>query len=179
MKKKNKQTDKFISKEIKKQTYRNEDYQKVISFFIILAIVVLFVGALYFLNGKYVTKDAFQETTTTTEVTYNESLITVNKMFNMNEDSYMVMAFDTKDNTSSSLYSSLVNYYTGSNKVYKLDLSDGQNKQYYNKEGKENTNPTKASEVVITRPTLMIFKSGKVVSYITDRDEIVSIFKKK
>ena len=100
-------------------------------------------------------------------------------MFNMNEDSYMVMAFDTKDNTSSSLYSSLVNYYTGSNKVYKLDLSDGQNKQYYNKEGKENTNPTKASEVVITRPTLMIFKSGKVVSYITDRDEIVSIFKKK
>ena len=69
--KKNKQ--KFYSKEIKRNKQMNDDYKKFLAFIIVSVVVLGLLGVLYLLNGKYVTKDLFQDDskTTTTEVSYD------------------------------------------------------------------------------------------------------------
>lgn len=172
---KNKKNDnKFISKEIKKTSYMNEDYKKAISFIIVLIIILGLIALLFFLNGKYVTKDEFQNTTTTTTApSYDETVITVDKMFKMSDSEYMVMLYDKTVKESSVLYDGLVNSYSGEVNLYSVDLSKKMNSKYYDTKGKENTKPTKASEVMITKPTLIVIKKGKVTSYITNTDDIV------
>lgn len=180
MKKNKKTNEKFISKEIKQQTFANEDYQKVRTFIILLIIVIVFLGGLYFINGKYVSKDEFQnEKTTTVSASYDKSVITVDKMFRMTEPNFMVLLYDTKTETQDMLYGSLVNSYTGENDLYSVDLSNKMNSKYYQKDGKENTKPTKKEEVVITKPTLIVFESGKVTNYITNQEEIIKMLKRK
>ena len=70
-------------------------------------------------------------------------------------------------------YRQLVNQYKGDISVYTLDYTISMNSKYYDSNGTENTSPKSASDVMLTRPTLLIFKSGKVTDYITDKDTIV------
>lgn len=176
MKKKQKEIKKFDSKEIKQSAFVNEDYQKVKAFIIILIIVLILLGLLYFLNGKYVTKDEFQDnktTTTTTEVSYDDTVITVDKMFKIKEDKYMVLLFDKSDKKEEVLYNNLVLYYKGSTPIYSVDLSNKMNSKYFNLNKEENKLPTSPSEVNVHGARLIIFEKGKVTSYISDKDEIV------
>ena len=173
MKKKKKTTEKFQSTEIKKTTYNNPDYKMAITFVVVLIIILAVLALVYFLNGKYVTKDKFQTTTTTTSaVEFDDTQIIVDHIFSVKEDNYYVLCYDKKDENSAFLYSGFVNVYRKSVPLYTIDMSNAMNKGHYDKNGKENKNPSKSSEVVITRPTLIEIKDGKVVSYITDRDKI-------
>lgn len=177
--KKNKQ--KFYSKEIKKNKELNEDYKRVVTFIIVLLVIGAFVAGLFILNGKYITKDLFQDetTTTTTEVTYDASLLTVSTLFTVKDSEYLVMLYDSTNKTNGFLYNDLVlGYVEDKVSLYSIDMSNQMNKKYYDTKGKENKNPTKSSEILITRPTLMHIKKGKVVSYITNRDEIISTLEK-
>lgn len=174
MKKKDKK--KFYSTEIKRNKTMNDDYKRAITFIVVLLIVCGAIGLLFLLNGKYVTKDMFQKTTTapTTEVSYDHTLLTVSNLFDVSDSEYYVMLYDNSDETKAFLYSNLV---VGFKEVdiplYSVDMSNAMNSKYYDVKGTENTKPTKSSEVMITRPTLMHIKKGKVVNYITDLDTIV------
>lgn len=166
----------FKTKEIKKNNNMNEDYQKVLTFFVVLAIIAVLIGLLFYFNGRFVTKDHFQEEekTTTTEVKFNTALLTVDTMFNVSKKDYMVLLYDPTA-TGGFLYSGLANNYDDEKKMplYSVDMKDAMNRKYYNKDGKENTKPKKPADVMITRPTLIVFKKGVVSSYITDTDIIV------
>lgn len=175
MKKKQTEKRQFESVELKQSKFENEDYQKVKAFFIILVIVLVLIGLLFFLNGRFVTKDRFQEqeTTTTTEPSFDETLTTIDGMFKIKKDEYMVMVYDSSDKENSILYSNLVLSYKGTKTVYAVDLSNKMNSKYYNPDKEENKKPTKPSEVSIAGPRLIIMKNGAVTEYIEDVDTIV------
>lgn len=165
----------FDSVELKKQDAIADDYKKVVTFVIILVIMALLFGGLYYFNAKFVTKDEFQnkEDETTTTVKLDTSLILADDIFNIKDDNYLVMLYDASDETSAFLYENAVTGYKGDLSVYKVDLSSAMNKSHYNKDGVENTNPNNANELSVTRNTLIEIKKGKVVNYITDRDSII------
>ena len=48
-KKKQQETQKFVSTEIKQNKMANEDYQKIKAFFVVLIIVIALVGLLFFI----------------------------------------------------------------------------------------------------------------------------------
>lgn len=177
--KKNKQ--KYYSREIKRNSEFNDDYKKVITFIIVLIVIGICIGAIFFLNGKFVSKDMFQKTTTTTtkEVSYDPTLLTVSTLFTVKDSEYLVLLYDANNKTNGFLYNELVlGYVEDKVSLYSIDMSNAMNKKYYDTKGKENTTPTKSSEVLITKPTLMHIKKGKVVDYITKRDDIISMLNK-
>lgn len=174
--KKNKQ--KFYSKEIKRNKQMNDDYKKFLAFIIVSVVVLGLLGVLYLLNGKYVTKDLFQDDskTTTTEVSYDSTLLTVSQLFTVKDDEYYVMMYDASDEIKGFLYDNLVvNFKEVDIPLYSIDMSQAMNKKYYNVDGKENTKFTKYDELVVTRPTLVHIKKGKVVEYVTDLDRMVKL----
>ncbi len=187
MGKKNKKNNngeiKFISKEMKKQTYRNEDVKLFVSAIVILIVMGICLVALFYFNGKFVTKDEFQDTTTTTTTTttvaFDKSTILGEKTFKQSDKSYYVLFYDSKDTNYGAMYANLAYNYQGKTKLYNVDLGSSMNKKYYNPEGKENTKPTKESELVITKPTLIKIEKGKVTSYVSDRKEIINLLNEK
>ena len=165
----------FISTKMKKQTYKNEDVKLFTSAIVIMIVMALLIGGLFYINGKYVTKDEFQTTTTTTttEPSYDKTIILADEAFSKKDKLYYVMFYDSKETDYGKMYANLVNYYNGDAVVYSVDMSSAMNKKYYNPEGTANTNPTKPEELVITGPTLIVFKKNKVTSYLTDKNEII------
>ena len=188
MKKNNKTTNenepiKFYTEELKKNKSINEDTVKIISFIVILIVVIGLFVLLYFVNGKYVTKDMNEKTTTTavtTEPIYDSTKVTVDTMFNISKDTYYVLAYDSNDEVNGSyIYSVSRSYSNDKIKLYTLDLANAQNKNYYNKKGTANTKPSKASDVTFTTNTLIVFKKGKVAEFIQDKDKIIETLRKK
>lgn len=180
MKKKNrkKTTDviKFETREIKKNKGMNDDYKVMISFIIVLVVIALLVSLLFFFNGKFVTKDHFQdkETTTTEPVKYDSKVVTVPTMFNLSKDPYYVLLYDKKDEKSF-LYDDLVSRFDDEDiKLYSVDMSDRMNKAYYDIKGTANKDIKTYKDVLITEPTLLVFKKGKVTEYITGSEKIVN-----
>lgn len=168
---------KFYTQELKKNKNINEDTVKIISFIVILIIVLGLFALLYFVNGKYVTKDMVETTTTTTATTeaiYDSTKVTVNTMFNISKDTYYVLAYDSSDEINGAYLYNLSKSYTNSKvKLYTLDLANAQNKSYYDAKGEANTKPSKASDVKFKTNTLMVFKKGKVTEFIQDKDQII------
>ena len=190
MKKNNKKTTnenepiKFYTEELKKSKTINEDTVKVISFIVILGIVLGLFAILYFVNGKYVTKDMNEKTTTTTATTepiYDSTKVTVDTMFNISKkDTYYVLAYDSKDEINGAyLYNVSKSYSNDKIKLYTLDLANAQNKNYYDTKANANTKPSKASDVKFNTSTLIIFKKGKVAEFIQDKDKIIETLRKK
>lgn len=174
MKKKNKSNNMFESKELKRVNYANQDYNKIITFIILVVILCACLGGLFYFNGKYVSKDEFQnETTTTTEVSFDSTTIIVDEMFKIADKEYYVLAYDKKDKTETTLYGGFSKSFDKENvELYVVDLSDKMNSKYYDKKTKTNVAPTKASEVMFSGSTLLTFKDGKVTSCLTDKDAI-------
>lgn len=162
----------FVTKELKNKNYINDDTKNIITFVVILIIVGAVFGVLFLLQTKVEEKTT--ETTTTTAVTYDESMIIIPDMFRKTDKEYMVLIYDKSNDVENTYYATKVATYESKTvKLYTANLADGMNAKYYNKDGKANTNPTKADDVVITKSTLITFKDGKVTSYITDKDAIL------
>ena len=172
---------KFVSKELKKVSNASDDYKKFVNLIIVLVVMAVLFGGLFYFNGKFVSKDEFQgkTTTTTTEVSFDASLLTVDNMFKVSDKDYYVMVYESSDKLNGAFYGSLVTSYKGNEKLYSIDLQSAMNKKYYNKDGKENTNPTKASDVSFTRPALIHIKNGKVVSFETNKTKIIEKLNEK
>ena len=169
----------FYTEELKKSKTINEDTIKAITFIIVLVIVVGLLSLLFFLNGKYVSKDKYQDatTTTTTEPIYDDTQVTVNTMFNISNDTYYVLAYDAKDEINGSYLSNLSSSFQDEKiKLYTLDLSNAMNNKFYNKD-KETVVKSK-KETNFKSYALVIFNKGKVSQVITDKEEIVNKLKK-
>ncbi len=172
----------FITKELKRKETDSEEFVKIKAFFIILVIILVLLGLLALLNGNFVTKDYSEETTTTTTttVTYDSSLLTVDRVFNVTDKSYLVLFYNSKDEAEKEYVDGLIDKYDDSTtKLYKVDMSDPMNKTYYNESGTENTSPSTSKDIVITRTTLMTIKKKKVTKYQTDKAEMAKVLNTK
>ena len=179
-KKNNNQEFNFYTKEIKRRKLVNDDYKMAASFIVVLLIVLVFIGALFVLNGKFVSKDILQDktTSTTTAPSFDDSVILVNNILDISKDKYYVMVYDFEDEAQSVLYSSVVSSYKGEKiKLYSTNLGVGFNKKYYDKEKSEKLKVKNAKEFNFTRPVLLEVSNNKVSKTITDEDEIYSLLK--
>lgn len=183
MKKKqqNRQTEKFISTEIKQSSMANEDYQQIKAFIIVLVIVIALVGLLFVFNGKVVTKDLSDNNTTTTkEPSYDENVILGDDVFKKTDKEYMVLFYDSSDKEEGMLYDGLFNGYRGKGVLYAVDLANKMNKEHYNESiENENTKPTKSSEIVVGGIRLLVIKDNSVTEYISDSNTIVEKLRAK
>jgi hypothetical protein len=166
----------FITKELKQSKVSNEEYEKVRAFIILVVIIGIFAGVLFFVNGNLVTKDLKEDetsTTTTTELEYDSTLLTADSVFNIKDKTYYVLFYDETDEDEKSFAEEFFNKFKGSETpIYKVNLGDLMNKKYYDKNGTENIKPTSKDDLLLTRTTLIKFKKNKVVSFITDKSEI-------
>ena len=164
----------FYTEELKKSKTINEDTVKIVSFIIILVIVLGLLVLLFYVNGRYVTKDKYQEatTTTTTEPIYDDTKVTVDTMFNLSNDTYYVLAYDSTDIDGKYIYDAGLYYNNTDIKLYKLDLTNAMNKPYYDKNKDLNT-----KNINFKGNTLLVFKKGKIAEAITDKEEIVNKLK--
>ncbi len=165
-----KKTKRFETKEIKKSKYMNDDVKKVISFLVVLLIVALFIGLLFFINGKYVTKDEFQDSTTNA-VSINTKLITLDDIFKSEKSEYYVLAYNADDTKTASIYSSLVS--STKSDIFYVNLDETINKNHYDVAGEEKVNVKDIKDLMLTKPTLIKVKNKKIVSYTTNIDEII------
>lgn len=165
-----KETKRFETKEIKKSEYMNDDVKKVISFLVVLLIVALFIGLLFFINGKYVTKDEFQDNTTKA-VSINTKLIILDDILKSEKNEYYVLAYNTEDTKSASIYSSLVS--STKSDIFYVNLDETINKNHYNVAGEEKVSVNDVKDLMLTKPTLIKVKNRKIVSYTTNIDEII------
>ena len=173
-----KKTYTFETKELKNTTV-DHDNSAVVTFIIALIVIGVLVGGLYFVNAKYVTKDKYQDetTTTTTEPSYDATVILGDDALSQSDKEYMVLFFDKKSKEGS-YYASLASGYKKDTKLYSVDLSNKMNAEYVsNSEVKYDIMPTTLDglkKVKTSSPTLIKVKKGKIVDFITDIPTIYS-----
>ncbi len=165
----------FITSELKQSKLSNEEYNKVKGFIVLVVIIGIFVGLLFFLNGNFVTKDLKEDetTTTTTEAEYDSKLILASEFLSLSDKSYYVLFYDANNTDEKAFAEEFINKYNVSAvPLYKVELNDLMNKKYYDPNGTENTKPKNSDELVITKTTLIKVNKKKVSSFITDKNEI-------
>ena len=162
-----------------KNTSVDHNNSAVVTFIIALIVIGVLVGGLYFVNAKFVTKDRYQAetTTTTSEPSYDATVILADDSLNQKEKEYMVLFFD-KSTKEGSYYSSLASGYKKDTKLYSVDLSNKMNAEYIaTSEVKYDIMPTTLDglkKVKTASPTLIYVKKGKITNYITDINMIYS-----
>lgn len=163
---------------IKQQKIVNEDYQKIKGLLIATIVVLVLIGGLFYINAKFVTKDLFQkDNTTTTEATYDKTLLTVNTMFKVNDKEYLVLAYDKNDQITKDTYNNLVlSYQADKVNLYSINLADQMNKKYYDLTKEQSLENNKIN---FNKATLLTIKDGKITSSITDMEKIIDKLSKK
>ena len=139
--------------------------------------VVIFICVFYFLTLYITTKNKKVDNNNTNNTEASEvfsySDIMVGRSFSISDGEYYVIYYDKSNDEVSSDCSSMVSSYSAKEDgidIYTVDMSDGLNKKYAGEES--NSNPTKASEIVINGPTLIKFNNDEVVDYVEGIDSI-------
>lgn len=155
---------------IKQTNTMNEDYEKAVSFFVVLAIVLVFIGGLYFISVKFIDKNSASEEETT-EPTYDQSLLLVDNMLSVSDGEYYVLVYDKNDKTNADAYTSLVSSYKSDKiNLYTIDLSRQMNKKYYDQSKNESFNKDSWNFI---QPTLLTIKKGKITNTNTVMSDII------
>lgn len=161
---------------MKKKT-SSQSMQEIRGFLIALLVVALAGGLVYFLTGKFVTKEFEDKDEETKEVAFDYNSTMIGSMFKKPYDEYYVAIYDTSKDEALSLAGILGSYENKEDgtKVYLADLALDVNKTYYS----ETSNPKAKSigDIKVGDFTLIKFKNGKIVKYIEGVDNISSELK--
>lgn len=143
----------------------------------VISIVVIFI-CLFYLLTLYITSkngnnDSKKDDTeaTVSEISYSD--IMVGRSFSISDGEYYVMYYDKTDDSINSSLTSVISDYKSREEhldIYSVNMGDGLNKKYAKDES--NHNPSNASEIAISGPTLIKFSDGEVVGYVEGIDEI-------
>ncbi len=138
----------------------------VLAFIVICYLCVLGMKALGVFDLGY-TKPSKEETTISYEY------ILIGTSFNREENEYFVV-YDNYEKNNYQYTNKLISS-NAKIPVYKVDMSKGENAGYISDES--NPDAKNASELKINDITLIRFKDGKIVKYITGSDEIEEYIK--
>ncbi len=155
---------------------------------IVVCIIICVFCAFYFLT-VFISKDSSSSssnssnTSTTSSSSSSNSLssstsisydnIVIGRSFSMEDSTYLVLYYDGSDSDLSSTVSTLVSTYKNKDShlpIYKVDMSDGLNKNYSSDDS--NTNPSSVEDMHINGLTLIKFVDNKVDEYIEGQDSI-------
>ena len=166
----------FETKELK-NTSVDHNNSAVVTFIIALIVIGVLVGGLYFVNAKYVTKDKYQTTTTTTtaEPSYDATTILAVDSLSQKDKEYYVLFFD-KSSKEGSYYAGLASGYNKDKKLYSVDLSNKMNAEFTSAtEVRYDIMPTTLDglkKVKVSSPTLIYVKKGQITSFTTNINSI-------
>lgn len=171
-------------KDIKKLKKNNmgfssdEDENAIKSFVIIVIVIAVLAGVIYFLTNKFVDNES-EYVKTVTPGSINYDIVSVGTMFNRPYDDYYVLVYDV-DNSDAVKYSTIMNKYMGNSeedgykKIYFCNLGNSLNSKYYNVNGdhKSNPNATGIDDLNFGDLTLLEIKNGKIIKYVEKYDTI-------
>lgn len=174
---------KQIMKNIEKNSKNNiksEEKDTFYKFVTSLAIIILVLILCYLIIGIFVTKEINfgnnkEDESETSEVSIDNSTITMGQIFEQKESSYYVIVYDVSSKLTN--LSTFVSKYNSSDEnipIYTVDSSKKFNSKYIVIEG-SNTNPTSYSDLKVISPTLLKIDNKKVSLYVEGEDTIKDI----
>jgi hypothetical protein len=98
-------------------------------------------------------------------------------MFDIKDSTYYVLAYDESDIDGKYIYNNALSFSNEKINLYKLDLTNAMNKQFYNKD--KDTVVKSANNTNFKSTTLVVFKKGKVSEVLTDKEKIVELLNKE
>lgn len=146
---------------IERQYKNNDENNEFIKILKITIGVLLFFGIVYLIAGVLTGEIKFNKDEKE-EVSIQYSEILAESTFKQKDNEYYVIYYDFSSNESV-LIDAITNDLSANNKVYKVDLSKGFNKNYISKDDKIKTNPKNAKELTVVNPTLIKIKNKKSV----------------
>lgn len=150
----------------------SNDITKFIKLFVIVLVVL---GLFYLLTIAILDNDNGDKKAQESVIQYDEIL--AGSSFDMNSDEYFVVYYDYTDTNLADLAMQVYNYtYSGSVKLYSVNMNAGFNKPFVAEES-SNTSPKNVNELSIKGPTLIKFVNGAVVEYIEGSENIISKLK--
>lgn len=173
--KKNNVKKKNLEKEKKKiDNISTESSGSIYKVFVLVCVIIIFLCVFYIL-AVHITNDKGETTSKkkSEEVSIVYDEIILGRVLSMKDKDYLVILYDKSNSDLNQDISDSVSKYKENNKkakIYYVDMSEGLNKSYVG--DSSNTNPKKASDIVINGPTLIRVKNEKVVDYIESVDSI-------
>ena len=154
--------------------YMEED-KAVRNFIIIFIIVILLVVGLYFLT-VFINKDndpKNEETNTSEEVKIDNSKVIVGTMLQKGDKDYYVILYKGDDEKANEYAALESKYKTNKDSlpVYTVDLSDGMNSKYYDKEH-VNLTASDINDLKFGDITVLEVKDGKIYKSFNSVDKI-------
>lgn len=139
------------------------------SIIIVIVVIIIVLALFYFLTIGILNKKSKIKVSSNTAIQYKEIL--AGESFTQSDKEYLVFYYDSAADDATSNYDLITNYSEKNGDVYMyiVDLSEGLNKDYRSDEA--NKDAKNASELKINTTTLIRFKNGKIVEYITDNIE--------
>jgi len=163
-------------KEERRQTEKlfNDD-KEVYDIFKILLGVILFIGLAFVLinifNGTW---NIFNKSNGE-ETKIDPNMLMVGTMFNKEDGEYLVLAYDMSDDNNT-YYSALASMYSGSIKLYYLDLSSGFNRDYI---GDATSISSDLTKLKFSGPTLMLINKDTITKSFVTEEEITNYLTNK
>jgi hypothetical protein len=160
-------------KRIKSINVGSEDENEIKRFIIIVLVISVLVGIVYGVT-ELLKKEERNTTVAEGEIDYN--VLSVGMLLNRPEKEYYVLIYD-KEDSDAVLYSELINSYMTSKdslKIYYCDLGNKLNRDYYNvnNDNKSNPNAKSIKELDLGELTLIKVEKGKITKYIEKYDSI-------
>lgn len=162
----------------------SEDENEIKSFIIIVIVIAVIAGIVYFVTELVANKEPeYQKTVTQGEVDYD--IVSVGTLLNRPYDDYYVLVYDA-DSDDAMKYSTTMSKYIQNNskednykKIYFCNLGNFINSAYYNvgEDNKSNPKATKIEDFDFGDLTLLQIKKGKVVKYVEDYTIIQDLLK--
>lgn len=159
--------------------YMDED-KAVRNFIIIFIVVILLVIGVYFFTKSVVNKDNENQNNEveTKEIEVDNSVAIVGTMLQKVDSNYYVILYKSDDSKVSEYKSLETKYNAKKDKLplYTVDLSNGLNAKYYDK---DNTNLTASNlnDLRFGDITVIEVKDGKIVKSYNDVDKIKNVWK--
>lgn len=143
---------------------------------IILISVLVILGATYLITAYFKGSLKGKNEVTESSVSYDakfENMIILSKVFNIEDSEYKVLFYSNKK-IKDSLSNTIKSYDSSKKdiKLYKVNYDESINKKVLSNQ--DNTKATNAEELKVKGITLITIKDNKIVSYITNEDEILS-----
>lgn len=167
---------KRLKKEQKEVENLFSDDKEIYNVFKIALGVILFIGLAFIIiniaNGNW--NILTKKNTAETEI--DARLTLIGTMFNKDlENEYLVLAYDMNDEKDA-FYGAVANNYSGSEKIYYVDLSSGFNKDFI---GEKTVISNDLSKLKFGGAALLVIKGDKITKSYTTENDIVNYFVKK
>lgn len=143
---------------------------------IIIAFALMFFAFFYllafYITDKNKTKD---DNTDTVESSFKYENIVIGRSFDLKDEDYVVLYYDSSNEDISSVYSGLMSSYKnkdGHYPIYYVDMNNAINK--IKASDTSNRNAANIDELAIAGPTLIHFSNGQIIEYFEGEEEITS-----